>query len=236
MFAKKMGIQAQNVNKYLHGELDIQNLFIKLHFEGCDLGWLITGDKIDICEECKYKTQYKELSESNKDLAETNSRLDKLLHSDKYLKSNWSEYLHNLLILRSTEIRNRIAILREYYSIDATRIGVLSEIPKSIIIDIENGVYPLTLEYLLALVETGITNSMWLLTGDGNPCQNEAELIRDTYTISELKAELSHSKEVNLKLRGQIEYMEQKIKKFEDIDLENFVKNYFERSSEKLEN
>jgi len=53
VFAEKMGITAQSVNSYLNGSLDIQKLFVKLYENGCDLNWLVSGNRnyeIDIYE------------------------------------------------------------------------------------------------------------------------------------------------------------------------------------------
>lgn len=43
-FARRMGIYAQDVNRYFEGKLDIQKLIIKLHSEGCNINWLLTGE------------------------------------------------------------------------------------------------------------------------------------------------------------------------------------------------
>lgn len=42
-FARKAGIHAQDVNKYLSGSLNPTNLFIALESEGCDIDWLMNG-------------------------------------------------------------------------------------------------------------------------------------------------------------------------------------------------
>lgn len=43
-FARRTGIAPQNVNKYLSGELNIENLYMALQDAGCDIHWLKTGE------------------------------------------------------------------------------------------------------------------------------------------------------------------------------------------------
>ena len=42
-FARRMGIRAQHVKRYLTGVSDVQALFLKLYEQGCDINWLISG-------------------------------------------------------------------------------------------------------------------------------------------------------------------------------------------------
>ncbi len=50
-FARRVGIYSQDVNKYLHGLLNIENLYLKLQEAGCDMQWLKTGEKQDNTED-----------------------------------------------------------------------------------------------------------------------------------------------------------------------------------------
>lgn len=49
-FARRTGIYPQDVNKYLRGLLNIENLYLKLQEAGCDMQWLKTGEKHDDTE------------------------------------------------------------------------------------------------------------------------------------------------------------------------------------------
>lgn len=49
-FARRVGIYPQDVNKYLSGLLNIENLYLKLQEAGCDMQWLKTGEKHDDTE------------------------------------------------------------------------------------------------------------------------------------------------------------------------------------------
>lgn len=49
-FARRAGIYPQDVNKYLSGLLNIENLYLKLQEAGCDMQWLKTGERHDDTE------------------------------------------------------------------------------------------------------------------------------------------------------------------------------------------
>jgi hypothetical protein len=44
-FSRQMGIVAQDVNKYLDGRLNIENLYLQLQNSGCDVHWIRTGEQ-----------------------------------------------------------------------------------------------------------------------------------------------------------------------------------------------
>lgn len=50
-FARRVGIYPQDVNKYLAGQLNIENLYLRLQEAGCDVQWLRTGEKRSDSEE-----------------------------------------------------------------------------------------------------------------------------------------------------------------------------------------
>jgi transcriptional regulator with XRE-family HTH domain len=50
-FAEQIGIQKQNVSKYLSGALKVEGLYGKLMDMGCDIQWLRTGQRIEGAEQ-----------------------------------------------------------------------------------------------------------------------------------------------------------------------------------------
>lgn len=238
-FARKMGIKAQNVNKYLNGELDISGLFLQLHLEGCDINWLISGVKPELtsnCDQCNYQSRYYEIRNENIEMAQQIDYYESQKLAKNYMTQNWFSFLTGVYANRATEIRGRMIQLREHYNFDYTAYGPIGDIPSDVIEKIENNELPLTLEYLMAIADSGITNILWLLTGRGKMTQSDIECTAQIYTLLEIENLYNQKQIENHELRGQIKYLEAELKKFKKLELECFVEHFAKQSNQELNN
>lgn len=166
-FAEAMSIHAQNVSKYLSGELEVSNLFYKLHRFGCDINWLISG---------AYPLEH------NK-----NYYLDENTTISDWLESYYSGYID--------EIRSRLKAVRESVFHPIDNFGDIDQVSEEYIKSVEDGYTRLSLGYIYFAIKTFNTNSIWLLTGAGDMYQPDhtvrIAMNRNNNTANELY-ELKH--------------------------------------------
>lgn len=183
-FAEEVGIQPQNVSKYLSGELETTNLYNRLYVLGCDINWLISGTKSEGGNNNNY-------------------------YSDKHIAiSNMLNFRCksqvNLILDRLWQIRTDPVLFRS---------PDFDNIPLEYAEGVEQGTIALSIEYLLFFSECFDVNLLFILTGD-NEFNSHRDLIEQIKSYRKTREDCAKLKSDLMNAKSQLEYADSLLKSF----------------------